>query len=270
MIDGKFKVIDAHCHIYPEKIASKAVHGTDTFYDIVSYGKGTIGDMFFEGNIAGIDKYVVQSVATTPHQVLSINEFIAGQVNIYPDKLTGLGTLHPDSQDIAGDLKHLISLGLHGVKLHPDIQRFDVDDKRCLKIYELCERFEVPLLVHTGDNRYDHSNPNRVKPMLKAYPKMVFVGAHFGGWSIWETAWKEYKEFENFYVDCSSSFYHLNDREKAKQLIRNYGADKVLFGTDYPMWRAKTELDYLMSLGLTEEEYQKILYSNAVKVFKVK
>ena len=40
--------------------------------------------------------------------------------------------------------------------------------------------------MHTGDYRYDNSNPNRVLPVLKAYPKLTLIGAHFGGWSVWE------------------------------------------------------------------------------------
>lgn len=268
MIDNFF-VIDGHCHIYPEKIAQKAVHGTDTFYDIVSYGKGMVSDLLNCGSEAGVDHYVVQSVATTPKQVSSINHFIAQEVELYSGKLTGLGTLHPLSTDILGDLQELLSLGLHGVKLHPDIQGFDLDFKGCLEIFSHCEKLGVPVLAHTGDNRYDHSNPNRLIPVLKAFPNLTFVGAHFGGWSIWEKASELLHDYKNFYVDCSSSFYNL-DKLTAKRIIQTYGKDKVLFGTDYPMWRAKTELEYLMSLNLPQDWYKKILSENAVKAFKIK
>ena len=71
----------------------------------------------------GVDHAVIQSVATTPKQVSSINRFIAKTVEDANGKFTGLGTLHPDG-DIAADVKEIIALGLHGVKLHPDIQRF--------------------------------------------------------------------------------------------------------------------------------------------------
>ena len=81
---------------------------------------------------------LVQSVATTEKQVSSINHFIADEVNKYPDKFIGFGTLHPNSSDLEADVKELVALGLKGVKLHPDIQNFKIDDYRCLKIYELC------------------------------------------------------------------------------------------------------------------------------------
>lgn len=267
MINGYY-VIDSHCHIYPEKIASKAVAGTDKFYDAKSVGYGTVQDLLNRGEEAGIDFFIVQSVATTPHQVKSINDFIAGSVSENPEKLLGLGTLHPDSEDIKGDIEYLMQLGLKGVKLHPDIQAFKIDDYRLLKIYELCEEKGLPILMHTGDNRYDYSNPNRLLPILETYKNLTVIGAHLGGWSIWEEACEKYKGIENFYVDCSSSFNYI-DKDLAKKIIRAYGADKVLFATDYPMWDHKKELEYFFSLGLDKSELENILNINAKKVFGV-
>jgi len=267
MIEGIF-TIDSHCHIYPEKIASKAVAGTDRFYDTQSVGAGTVKDLIERGAKAGIDHFIVQSVATTPHQVQSINNFIAKEVSENPEKLTGLGTLHPDSEDIKGDVEHLLELGLKGVKLHPDIQAFKIDDYRCLKIYELCEENGLPLLLHTGDNRYDYSNPNRLLPVLDIYKNMTVIGAHFGGWSIWEDACQKYGGKPNFYVDCSSSFNYIN-KETAKKLILHYGVDRVMFATDYPMWDYKKEIEYFLSLGLDESQKKNILNINAKKVFNL-
>ena len=259
-------IIDAHCHIYPDKIAAKASRATGTFYGIdISYD-GTVSTLLDVGRKAGIDKFIVQSVATTPKQVASINRFIHQTVSENKGTMFGLGTLHPESEDIRGDIEYLIELGLHGVKLHPDIQGFKLDDYRCLKIYEICEEKGLPLLIHTGDSRYDLSNPNRLVPILDIYDRLTVVGAHFGGWSMWERAALELYEKPNFYVDCSSSFYALND-EQIKKIIAEYGVDRVLFGTDYPMWVPETEVSRLNSLGYSEAELDMIYCKNAVKVF---
>lgn len=267
MINGKFYVIDSHCHIYPEKIAQKAVAGTDAFYELTSEFNGTVTSLKEQGEISGIDKFVVQSVATTPKQVKSINEFIAGETAKHAE-LFGLGTLHPESGDIAGDIEHLCEIGLHGVKLHPDIQRFKIDDYRCLKIYELCEQKNLPILMHTGDNRYDFSNPNRIKPILEIYKNLTVIGAHLGGYSIWEQAANELCQYDNFYVDTSSSFPFIT-AELAKKVILTYTPKKVLFGTDYPLKGAKTELEFLLNLGLSDDDLRLILSENAKKVFKI-
>ena len=266
MLDNKYYVIDAHCHIYPEKIAARAVAGTDGFYGEHSFGTGTVSGLLEVGDKVGIDHYIVQSVATTPHQVRGINDFIADSVKNSDGKFTGLGTLHPDTEDLDGDIKHLIDLGLKGVKLHHDIQQFKIDDYRCLKIYEKCEEFGLPILMHTGDHRFDFSNPNRMKPVLEKHPDLTVIGAHFGGWLVWDDATRMLSKYKNFFVDCSSSFYAMTP-EKARELIFAYGTDRVLFGTDYPMWDIEAEMERFMSIELTDTEREDILYNNAAKMF---
>ena len=268
MIQNKYYVIDAHCHIYPSKIASLAIRHTDEFYSESSQGKGVTEHLIESGVNAGIDKFIVQSVATTPKQVKKINEFIKAEVLKSSDKLVGLGTLHPYSEDMKGDIMHLLELGLKGVKIHPDIQNVPVDNKGYIKAYEICTELNVPILMHTGDYRYDNSNPNRLVPILNEFKDLTVVGAHFGGWSIWKDAVKAYSKFKNFYVDSSSSFNYLKI-EDIKQLIDGYGTDKVLFATDYPMWNANKEIETLLSLNLTEQDYNLIFSENAKKVYKL-
>lgn len=272
MKDDKYYVIDAHCHIYPDKIANKAAGAICKFYDsedVEPHGDGTVSMLISDGIDAGFDKFIVQSVATTPHQVTSINNFISDAVKNSGGRLIGLGTLHPDSENQEKDIQNIMDLGLHGVKLHPDIQGFKIDDYRCLKIYELCEQAGLPILMHTGDSRYDNSNPNRLLPILQIYTNLTVIGAHLGGWSMWEDASKKLAGTPNLYVDCSSSMPWLSN-EKTVEIIRRYGADRVLFGTDYPMWSPHDEIESFMSLDLTSEERRLILSENAINLFNLK
>lgn len=261
----KYPIIDCHCHIYPDKIAAKAVEGIHNFYDLHMGYDGKYSTLIENGGKNGIKHYVIFSVATTPKQVQSINFFIAETVKNSGGIMTGLGSLHPDSENIEEDIEHIKELGLKGVKLHPDFQKFRIDDKKCEIIYELC-RGEMPVLLHTGDNRYDFSNPDRLVPVLKKYPDLTVIGAHFGGWSVWDEAVKKLSSFENFYVDCSSSFDWLT-AERAREIVRTYGAEKVLFGVDYPMWSYEDELARFEKMQLTEEEKSKIFFENAIKLF---
>ena len=266
---GNYKIIDAHCHVYPDKIAERAVAGTSNFYGVEFAFDGRESTLRDAGKKAGVDHFVIQSVATAPKQVQSINEFIARTVDGGNGVFTGLGTLHPDSEDLRADVRHLIGLGLRGVKLHPDIQRFKIDDYRCLKIYELCEEYSLPILMHTGDNRYDYSNPNRLVPVLEIYTGLTVIGAHLGGWSIWEEAAEKLRGIPNLYFDCSSTFSWV-EPAKVKELIRKLGTDRVLFGTDYPMWDPAVELEKFFSMGLDDKENEAILSLNAMKVFGIK
>jgi predicted TIM-barrel fold metal-dependent hydrolase len=93
------------------------------------------------------------------------------------------------------------------------------------------------------------------------------IAAHFGGWSIPDLA-SEYLDQESCYMDCSSSLFTLGKR-RMKELIRHYGSHRILFGSDYPMWNPKTELEHLMSLNLTDDEYEMILQNNAKQILKL-
>lgn len=275
-----FFIIDAHCHIYPEKIAERAVKGTDDFYSTKAHGLGVADNLILMGKKAGVSAFVVQSVATSAKQVGSINRFIAETVEKYPKTLFGLGTLHPDSEDMKGDVEQIVSLGLHGVKLHPDIQRFRVDDVKNYEMYRLCEEKGLPILIHAGDRRYSNSNPENLLPVLSAFPSLTVIAAHMGGWSVWDEAAKKLAGLDNLYVDSSSSIMTVEKDEvlqgipylslrKAREYIEVFGTDRVLFGTDYPMWSPKAEVETFLSLGFEPDEYRKMFSENAKRAFKL-
>ena len=264
-----YEIIDCHCHIYPDAIVSKAVEAIEGFYDYRYKGfDGTIATMIKNGEAAGVKHYVVFSVATTPKQVHSINSFIADSVKNSDGAFIGLGTLHPSSDNLRKDFEELIFLGLKGVKLHPDFQKIAIDDPRCEEIYRLCSG-RIPVLLHTGDYRFDYSNPARMKRMLEKYPDCIFIGAHFGGWSVWDEAVSELSSYPNFYVDTSSCFSDITV-EKVAQLIKAYSADRVLFGTDYPLGDSRTEIEKLKMAADEDVILKKILHNNAVRIFGLK
>ncbi len=264
------RIIDSHCHIYPEKIALKAVHAVDTFYEGLpkDHWDGTTQTLLSSGRAAGITHFVVHSVATTPAQVRSINTFLSDAQSRAGGVFIALGAMHPDSDDLRRDLEELLSLGLHGVKIHPDIQRFEADSEKACALFELCQERGVPVLVHTGDHRYDYSNPARIARVLRTFPGLKMIGAHFGGWSVWEEAERLLPRYPNLVVDTSSSFFWLKP-EKALEIIRAYGADRVMFGTDYPMWPQRDDLAYLSRLPLTKEERERILWKNCAELYQV-
>ena len=261
------RIIDSHCHIYPERIAPTAVEAVEKFYDYLPRQPwdGTVEDLVRSGNAAGITHFIVFSVATNPRQVSIINHFIARSVENSSGCMTGLGAMHLDSDDYARDLAEIESLGLKGVKLHPDIQHFCADDPRAMEIYALCEG-RLPVCIHAGDKRYDYSNPERMCRILEKFPRLQLIAAHMGGWSVWEEAAERLSAYPNVLVDCSSSLYWLKP-ETAERLIRLYGSERVLFGTDYPFWPQDHEISDLLALNLNKEEFENIFWRNAARLY---
>lgn len=264
-------IIDAHAHIFPDKIAEKAAAGIGGFYEgFTVEGSGTLGELLEKGAEAGVDRFIVQSVASVPAQVEPINNFISESVRKYPAQLIGFGAMHPEYHDISGEIERIISLGLRGIKLHSDFQDFSIDDERAFPIYEVAQG-RLPILFHTGDPRSDRSSPERLLNVVKRFPKLTVIGAHFAGWSMWEKSTKLFREYlENnpdspVYTDCSSSLYAMTP-EHAAALIREFGVRRVMWGTDYPMWNAKEELARFAKLPLTESEKSLVLGENALKL----
>lgn len=264
-------IIDAHAHIFPDKIAQKASAGISAFYEGMTMDSGGTWVSFCKkGNEAGVDRFIVQSVATVPEQVTAINDYISECVEKYPDKLIGFGAMHPDFPDIQKETERLISLGLRGIKLHSDFQNFAIDDEKAFPIYEAAEG-RLPILFHCGDPRSDRSSPERLMKVVKRFPKLTVIGAHFAGWSMWDRSAELFADYlrssdnKRVYTDCSSSFYAMSP-EHAADLIRKFGADRVMWGTDYPMWNAKEELARFDKLPLTDRERELVLGKTALKL----
>ena len=207
----------------------------------------------------------MHSTATTVHQVRSINDYIYGEMQAHPEFI-GFMTLHNEMTEeaIAAEVELAISRGMKGVKLHPDFQKFNIDDAE--NIYRVTAG-KLPVLLHMGDKRYDFSSPARLRKMAEKYPEQTFIGAHFGGYSVWDKVGC-LKDLPNVYFDTSSSLAFL-DKRKASELIHLFGHERYFFGTDFPMWRPDEELKRFLALDLTEEEREDILYNNAAKLLGV-
>lgn len=263
-------IIDTHAHIFPAKIAFSAVEATAKFYlggntpsrptlaQMLSHG-GTPEELLVCAKRAGIDRMVVSSTATSSKQVAAITDFIGSQCALHPEFI-GLGSMHIDYPDFETECERMRSLGLHGIKLHPDIQRFAVDDRRMLPLYEIMQAKNMFLLSHTGDTRFDFSGPRRMLRLAEMFPRMNFVCAHFAGWSEWELARKILRR-DNIYMDTSSTI-GFSGPETAKKAFSVFDPSHIFFGTDYPMWDPESELETIRSLGLPEDVLEGVLGKN--------
>ena len=252
-------IIDAHTHIYPDKIAQKASAAIGEFYGVAMKHDGTVGSLLNSGKHSGVNMHVVHSVATNPAQVGSINNFIARTVAEYPDKFIGFATLHPDMEDVGREVERVIDLGLKGVKLHPDFQKFYIDEPACDVMYRAIEG-KLPLLFHTGDSRRDYSSPRRVPAVLEKFGRLNIICAHFGGYTEWDNAIHSLAG-RRVWVDTSSSLAFIG-KEKALKFMEFFGEDRVLFGSDYPMWDAGDEIEMINDMGLNNDQLEKIYYKN--------
>ena len=270
MISHSYEIADAHTHIFPAKIAEKAAHSIADFYKVRAGDVGTTEVLLEHGRQLGISHYLVCSVATTPKQVRTINHFITDNCREHPEFI-GFGTIHPGmtETEMITEAVHIKEQGLAGVKLHPDIQDFVLDDPHMFPLYNMCaNELSLPILFHCGDDRYDRSSPRRLAAVMDKVPTLSVIGAHFAGYSQWQEAFPILKDYPQLIMDTSSSLNFLSD-EDAMMLIEGYGAPRLMFGTDYPLWIMEQELDRFFQLPLTEAQRRQILFGTFSQLFGV-
>ena len=261
------KIIDFHAHIFPDKLAEKASHSIGSFYDLAMSNSGSVKALLESSKPFNVEHYIVHSTATTHHQVKSINNFIHEEVLKHP-RFIGFMTLHPDMDraEIREEIALAIERGMRGIKLHPDFQHFYVDDPKVYAMYEEAEG-KLPILFHAGDKRYDYSAPSRIASVAKSFPDLECIAAHLGGYNRWQDI-KYYDGIDNVYFDSSSTSFFFDPEDNMK-LIETLGVDRIFFGTDFPMWTYRDELERMDALPLSDEDREKIYYLNAKKFLKL-
>ncbi|QGY41095.1 amidohydrolase family protein [Pseudodesulfovibrio cashew] len=251
--------IDIHTHVFHPKIAHKVVDQLEDHYGIHPVGNGLMEDLDTRMNSAGIDKCVVLAAATAPAQVIPANNW-AISIKQEHEEFIPFGTVHTGYKDLEKELDRLEENGIKGLKFHPDFQGFRMDDPALYNIMEMVEdRFVC--LFHVGDTLPPEENPScprKLAALREAFPKPIIIAAHMGGYRHWDYALDQLAG-KDVFVDTSSSMDFLDDA-KLETLYRAFGRDHVLFGSDYPLFDAGSELDRLTKrLKLTAADLDAIM-----------
>lgn len=258
------QIIDIHTHIYPSKIAVKATDSVRDFYQLRGSGNmdGTVELLRQRGAQAGISRYTVLPVSNSPGRVHSINSFILEQTGIYADFI-GFGTVHAAMDHIEEEAEWILNAQLKGIKMHPDSQRFPIDDPRLYPVYDMIQG-KIPVMLHMGDPRYNYSHPVRLRHVMDTFPKLQVIAAHFGGYKMFETA-KEQLWDTDCIFDISSAMMFMEPGE-AERYINFYGAERMAYGTDYPLWDPVEEVKHFQSLNLTGAQFDQIAHKTAERI----
>lgn len=263
------KIFDAHVHIYPEKVAEKAVRNFVRFFEYKVECTGTFDDMEERQKKSGVGGFLLLTVASNPANVSKINDYAAEKMKnarSHGLEAFAFGGMHQDVPDSEKEkeLDRCIEMGISGIKLHPDMQGIDLDDRSLYPMYEMLSAKGLPVTFHMGDEkpRKYYSHPYRLLRVMNDFPRLRVIAAHFGGYMMWDEAVSALAGKEGLMFDSSSSYiYMLPDR--SKKVISKLGAENIMFGTDYPSLDVKDELARFFEIELTEKEREDILWNNA-------
>ena len=282
-------IIDIHAHTFPEKIASHALGVLSSNSHTRPFTDGTISGLSESMRQSGVTCSIIQPVATKPEQVKRINN-TAMKINEGESAgIYSFGGIHPLFDDVCGELSRISENDIKGVKIHPVYQGLNIDDKRYVRILKISGELGLVVMIHAGwDIGFpgdDSALPERIARALDMAGNVRVILAHMGGWRCWEKSAELFAGRENVYVDTAFSlgkFYPnddgyysgghecdmLSDDEFVK-MIRAFGSERVIFGTDSP-WASQREcVNNFMSLGLDDNERKNILCNNAASLMKL-
>ncbi len=254
--------IDFHTHAFDDKIAQRAVEKLAAVSGFTPHTNGTVSDLMRVLREDGIDRAVLLPVATKPTQQMVINNQSA-QMNCR--ELVCFGSVHPEAEDALQELERIKSLGLLGVKFHPDYQGFTVDDNKMFPLYKKCEELGLIAVFHAG---YDplspdfiHCMPEAAARVARMFPNLRFVFAHLGGMNCFEDVLENLAGIENVWLDTAFLAGRI-DGELLLKIIKKHGAERILLASDLPWQRPGEAVKQIEGLDLSEEEKQMILHKN--------
>ncbi|HIX59780.1 MAG TPA: amidohydrolase family protein [Candidatus Blautia gallistercoris] len=269
-------IIDFHTHIFPEKVARKALPKLSSVIHLDPATDGTIEGLLASMREAGIAVSVVMPTVTDPHQFDSILRF-ACLVNEYDygqdgPRLISFGGIHPDSSDYKEQLQLLKDHGFAGFKIHPDYQLTCFNDIRYKRILYRAAELELCCLTHCGYDPYSpdkvHCTPQMILDVIKEVSPYHLVLAHMGSNNNYDES-EAMLMGQPVYLDMAYSLLHM-DRKQLVRMIRAHGTDKVLFGSDSPWTSQKEDVEVFRSLGsLTDLEKEQIFSGNARKLLGI-
>ncbi len=258
--------IDFHTHIYPDAIAPKAADSVRAFYGFGNPAiNGTAKLLLERGDMAGTARFVILPVAMRPDRTRHINDFILASVANEP-RFFGFGTVHAGMDNLMDEVQYIEKTGLRGIKMHPDSQVFSIDDARLFPMYDYLQG-KLPVILHMGDDRYDYSHPARLRRVLELFPGLQVIAAHFGAYAIYEEAYDQLKDTDCFF-DVSSSLMFMGEGV-AESYINRYGAERFVYGSDYPMWDPAEEMQRFLRLKLTDSQFEQIAHITAEQILKL-
>lgn len=265
-------LIDCHMHLFPDKLAQGTLENLSRIFGSAPYTNGTLKGTLDYIAAGGIDLGVVLHIATAPRSQHNVNSFALECQQQSDGRLISFGSVHPNAPDAIDELHRIASMGLRGVKLHPDYQGFYFDDIRCYPIYEEISMLGLPLTVHTG---FDPLSPNdfhassaAVARVARDFPKLTLIAAHMGGMGFGAPEEEALFSMKNVYFDTAVLSACYRGREtQLKEHLRRRGPDHVLFGTDCPWDKAENIRAMLEKTGLSNRELDQIYFENAKSLF---
>ncbi len=275
-------IIDVHTHIFPpEVIDNRAGFAKKDASFAYIYGPDVARmvpaeELIEEMDASGVDAAVVCGFPWTDTGICHLhNDYMLESVEKYPDRLVGLATVNPRDKAFSAELERCLERGLAGAgEVSADAQGFSLADPNSGgRLWSILVERGVPAILHVNEAVGHYypgktaTTPRKAYEFLVAYPRVKSVLAHWGGGLFFYELMKEVKEATaNAYYDTAASPF-LYEPQIYRVAVEIVGAERVLFGSDYPLLRMLRHIREIEETDLSEGAKRDIFAENALTLF---
>ena len=264
--------IDFHTHAFPDALAPRALAKLEGPIHIPPCTDGTVSGLIERLDEGGIDRAVVCNIATNAKQTENVNSFAIETLRAHGDRLTPLGSVHPDYPDPEREIRRIRNAGIPGIKLHPDYMGFLIDDPAFDEIFSLAAEYGLFVLIHAGFDVYSpaliHATPDGILRRMERSPETTLVAAHYGGNCLYDEV-EEKLIGRDLYIDASMGEVMRLDPHQAARILSKHDPDRILFGSDCPWASPAATFRWLDALPLSDERKEKLFGKNAERLLKL-
>ena len=275
---GPTMIIDCHTHIFPEEVRKgreafcKKDDGFSSIYRDSKSKMVGVEDLIASMDESGIDRSVICGFPWTQPDLCSFhNQYLMASASRYPNRLIVFISLLFSNPDWSGkELDRALNGGAKGVGeiafYQDEMTSRDVHSMK--PILTQMEKHGVPLLLHTNET-IGHSYPGKGRTPLESFyelilsfPKLPIILAHWGGGlPFYELMPEVAKVMTNVYYDTAASPFLYSGKiyAIARDMV---GAEKIFFGTDYPLISPQRYFKELEESSLSKQDQEKILGLN--------
>ena len=278
-------IIDFHTHIFPPRMIEKREHylGRDPLFEqIYADPKArtvTAEEVIESMDRDGVDISVVLSIGWSSHELCcETNDYILEAIARYPKRLVGFCAVQPLAGDKAvAELERCVRGGVKGIgEIRCDTQGFDFADRVVMEpIADVVRKHRLIILTHTSEP-VGHSYPGKgaitlgvLYRFITNFPDLTLVCAHWGGGLPFYALMPEVaKALSNVYFDTAASPWLYRD-EIFRHVAEIVGAEKILYGSDYPLMKQSKLIKSVRALDLSEDAKGLILGGNARRLLSL-
>jgi predicted TIM-barrel fold metal-dependent hydrolase len=281
-------IIDGHTHAFEaedlkvniERMALLDAHLSDDDPD--KWWVRGVGDLdgLVSGQAeAGVDRMVLLPVSGKKDRCADLIRWSAAAAVKHP-QIIPFGLLHPRG-NVRDDLDLALELGMRGIKLHPFVQRFSLDDELTYAMLGMIEESGLPVLLDTLHAEglikakphlewimqsfgFMGCEPEQIARAAKAFPRLRIIAAHGGSLYGWEHLGPLY-DLDNVYFDISY-LKGLLAPEKVVELIRRKKPERVIYGSDCPYRHPARYRAWFEELSLSKEERDQVASATLLKL----